>query len=113
MEELCYFSHANSIQNTTFKKKGKKKGKDGCFTCGSAEHWANKCPNKYKKLGQDSKSVNVTMVTLRVHLGTVICLPYFLFVNPQIGGLIQVQIFMGVLMGPFSPLTRSYTTIPS
>ena len=30
-------------------KKGKKKDKkrDGCFTCGSEEHWANKCPNKY------------------------------------------------------------------
>ena len=44
-------------------KKGKKKDKkrDGCFTCGSEEHWANKCPNKYKKPGQDSKSVNVTL----------------------------------------------------
>ena len=51
-------------QNTDFKKKGKKtfkknKKKDGCFTCGSEEHWANKCPNKYKKPGQDSKSVNM------------------------------------------------------
>ena len=40
-------------------KKGKKKDKrrDGCFTCGSDEHWAN----KYKKPAQDSKSVNVTL----------------------------------------------------
>ena len=32
-------------------KKGKKKDKkrDGCFTCGSEEHWANKCPNKYQE----------------------------------------------------------------
>src|SRR4051812_21426999 len=31
------------------------------FTCGSEEHWANKFTNKYKKPGQDSNSVNVTM----------------------------------------------------
>ena len=58
------FKGKNSVQqNTTFKKKGKKKDKrrDGCFTCGSEEHWANKCPNKYKKSAQDSKSVNVTL----------------------------------------------------
>ena len=44
-------------------KKGKKKDKkrDCCFTCGSEEHWANKCPNKYKKPRQDPKSVNVTL----------------------------------------------------
>ena len=44
-------------------KKGKKKDnkRDGCFTCGSEEHWSNKCPNKYKKPAQDSKSVNVTL----------------------------------------------------
>ncbi len=50
--------------NTDFKKKGKKtfeknKKDEGCFTCGSTEHWANKCPNKFKKSGQDSKSVNM------------------------------------------------------
>ena len=58
------FKEKNSVQqNTTYKKKGKKKDKkrDGCFTCGSDEHWANKCPNKYKKPAQDSKSVNVTL----------------------------------------------------
>ena len=55
----------NGVQhNTDFKKKGKKtfkknKKDEGCFTCGSVEHWANKCPNKYKKSGQDSKSVNM------------------------------------------------------
>ncbi|KAM3408252.1 hypothetical protein ACQJBY_001433 [Aegilops geniculata] len=51
-------------QSADFKKKGKKtfkknKKDEGCFTCGSLEHWANKCPNKYKKQGQDSKSVNM------------------------------------------------------
>ena len=52
----------SSRQNTTFKKgKNKDKKRDGCLTCGSEEHWANKCPKKYKKLGQDSKSVNVTL----------------------------------------------------
>ena len=55
----------NGVQhNTDFKKKGKKtfkknKKDEGCFTCGSVEHWANKCRNKYKKSGQDSKSVNM------------------------------------------------------
>ena len=47
------FKGNNKIQqNTTFKKKGKKNNKkkdDGCFTCGSENHWANKFPQKYKK----------------------------------------------------------------
>ena len=59
------FKGKNKIQqNTTFKKKGKKNNKkkdDGCFTCGSEDHWANKCPQKYKKPGQNSNSVNVVM----------------------------------------------------
>ena len=44
-------------------RRGKKKEKkrDGCFTCGLEEHWANKCTNKYKKPGQDSKSLSVTL----------------------------------------------------
>src|SRR3954469_11749709 len=47
-------------QSTDFKKKGKKtfkknKKDEGCFTCGSLEHWAN----KYKKQVFDSKSVNM------------------------------------------------------
>ena len=53
-------------QNTDFKKKGKKpfnkdKKKGACFTCGSEEHWAPKCPKKFKKPGQDSKSVNMVV----------------------------------------------------
>ncbi|XP_048551924.1 uncharacterized protein LOC125531639 isoform X2 [Triticum urartu] len=57
----------NGVQhNTDFKKKGKKtfkknKKDEGCFTCCLVEHWANKFPNKYKKSGQDSKSVNMIM----------------------------------------------------
>ena len=59
------FKGKNGVQqNTDFKKKGKKtfkknKKDEGCFTCGSTEHWANRCPNKFKKSGQDSKSVNM------------------------------------------------------
>ena len=50
------FKGKNSVQQNTTFKKGKKKDKkrDCCFTCGSEEHWANKCPNKYKKLRQDT-----------------------------------------------------------
>src|SRR5215216_4667772 len=57
------FKGKNSVQQNTTFKKGKKKDKkrDGCFTCGLEEHLANNCPNKYKKPGQDSKSVNVTL----------------------------------------------------
>ena len=41
--------------NTDLNKKGKKtfnkdKKKGGCFTCGSEEHWAYKCPNKTPSL---------------------------------------------------------------
>ena len=43
------------------KVKKKDKKRDGFFTCGSEEHLANKCPNKYGKPGQDSKSVNVIL----------------------------------------------------
>ena len=47
------FKGKNFVQQNTTIKKGKKKDKrrHGCFTYGSEEHWANKCPNKYKKPG--------------------------------------------------------------
>ncbi|KAK8458141.1 hypothetical protein SEVIR_3G316245v4 [Setaria viridis] len=32
-------------QSTTFKKK-KNKENEGCFVCGSIDHWAKKCPNR-------------------------------------------------------------------
>ena len=51
-----------------------------------------------KKPGQDSKSVNVTLSNNDGHLGMVICLQYFQFVSPPIGGLTLGPIFMCVLM---------------
>jgi hypothetical protein len=35
-------------QTTTFKKK-KNKEDEGCFVCGSMDHWAKKCPNHKRK----------------------------------------------------------------
>jgi hypothetical protein len=35
-----------SKQTTTFKKKKKNKKDDGCFVCGSPDHWAKKCSNR-------------------------------------------------------------------
>jgi hypothetical protein len=32
-------------QTAIFKKKKNKKEDDGCFICGSPDHWAKKCPN--------------------------------------------------------------------
>ena len=40
------------------KVKKKDKKRDGFFTCGSEEHLANKCPNKYKKPGTPSLSMS-------------------------------------------------------
>jgi hypothetical protein len=31
-------------QTTTFKKKNKED--EGCFMCGSSDHWVKKCPNR-------------------------------------------------------------------
>jgi hypothetical protein len=33
-------------QTTIFTKKKKNKEDEGCFVCGSFDHWANKCPNR-------------------------------------------------------------------
>ena len=105
-------------QNTDFKKKGKKtfkknKKDEGCFTCGSTEHWANRCPNKFKKSGQDSKSVNMIVgnnengASGYGNLFTV-----FQCFSLPIGGWIQVQVFMCVLTFHCSLLTRSQATGP-
>ena len=110
------FKGKNSVQqNTTFKKKGKKKDKkrDGCFTCGSEEHWENKFPIKYKKPGQDSKSVNVTLSNNDAVSGYGNLLPYFQFASPPIGGLTLGPIFMCVLMCLCFLLTRSHEIVPS
>ena len=47
------------------------------------------------------------------HLGMVICLPYFQFVSPPIGGLTLGPIFMCVLMCLCFLLTRSHEIVPS
>ena len=47
------------------------------------------------------------------HLGMVICLPYFQFVSPPIGGLTLGPIFMCVLMCLCFLPTRSHEIVPS
>jgi hypothetical protein len=48
-------------QTTTFKKK-KNKEDEGCFMCGSSDHWAKKCPNrKGRKPQPDQKIVNMVV----------------------------------------------------
>jgi hypothetical protein len=37
-----------SNQTSTFKKK-KKEEEEGCFVCGSPDHWVNKCPNRKER----------------------------------------------------------------
>jgi hypothetical protein len=57
-------------QTTTFKKKKKKKKKkdeeeeedEGCFMCGSPDHWAKKCPNyKGRKRQPEQKTTNMVV----------------------------------------------------
>jgi hypothetical protein len=51
-----------SKQTTTFNKKKKKKEGDGCFICGSLDHWAMKCPNcKGIKPQPEQKTVNMVI----------------------------------------------------
>jgi hypothetical protein len=44
-------------QTTTFKKKKNKE--NGCFVCGSDEHWASACP--HRKFKQETKSANIVV----------------------------------------------------
>jgi hypothetical protein len=47
-------------QNTIFKKKKNKKQDEGCFVCGSPDHWAKKCPNhKGRKPQPERETVNI------------------------------------------------------
>jgi hypothetical protein len=39
-------------QNTTFNKKKNKKEDEGCFACGSLDHWAKKCLNRKERKPQ-------------------------------------------------------------
>jgi hypothetical protein len=49
-------------QTTTFKKKKKNKEDEGCFVCGSADHWAKKCPNRKGREHQpEQKTVNMVV----------------------------------------------------
>jgi hypothetical protein len=57
-----------SKQTTTFKKKKKKKEEEeeeedeGCFMCGSPDHWAKKCPNyKERKRQPEQKTTNMVV----------------------------------------------------
>jgi hypothetical protein len=46
-------------QTTTFKKK---KNKEGCFVCGSPDHWAKKCTNrKGRKPQPEQKTLNMNV----------------------------------------------------
>jgi hypothetical protein len=38
-----------SNQTSTFKKKKKEEEDEGCFVCGSPDHWVNKCPNRKER----------------------------------------------------------------
>jgi hypothetical protein len=51
-------------QNTTFKKKKNKKEDEGCFVCGSLDHWIKKCTNrKGRKSQPEQKIVNMVINT--------------------------------------------------
>ena len=44
--------------STTFKKKGKKKGKENCFLCGEPGYWVKDCPERRDK---QKKAVNMVV----------------------------------------------------
>jgi hypothetical protein len=54
-------NNSKSNQTTTFKKK-KNKEDEGCFVCGSPDHWVKKCPNrKGRKHQPEQKTSNVVV----------------------------------------------------
>jgi hypothetical protein len=68
-------------QTTTFKKKKKNKEDEGCFMCGSPDHWAKKCPNhKGRKPQPEQKTVNMVVSTSRDRTSGYSNLPYVLSV---------------------------------
>jgi hypothetical protein len=65
-------------QTTTFKKK-KNKEEDGCFVCGSPDHWAKKCPNhKGRKPQYEQKTLNMVVSSSRGGTSGYGNLPYIL-----------------------------------
>jgi hypothetical protein len=84
-------------QNTEFKKKFNKKKNEGCFVCGSTEHWASACPTKFVKV---KKSANMVInETGGGTSGMVILYPiFFQSVIHLSGGWTVVLISMCVLI---------------
>jgi hypothetical protein len=67
-------------QTTTFKKK-KNKEDEGCFVCGSPDHWAKKWPNcKGRKPQPKQKTVNMVVSSSRGGTSWYSNLPYVLSV---------------------------------
>jgi hypothetical protein len=68
-------------QTTTFKKKKKNKEDEGCFMCGSPNHWAKKCPNhKGRKHQPEQKTTNMVVSSSRDGTSGYNNLPYVLSV---------------------------------
>jgi hypothetical protein len=69
-----------SKQTTNFKKKKNKKEDEGCFVCGSPDHWIKKCPNR-KTRNPQSEQRTMNMVTSTRNRTSRYCnLPYILYV---------------------------------
>jgi hypothetical protein len=85
-----------SKQTSTFKKKKKKKkkknGDEGCFVCGSPDHWAKMYPNhKGRKSQLEQKTVNMVVSSSGGETSGYSNLPYvFQCFNLLLGGLILV-----------------------
>jgi hypothetical protein len=70
-----------SKQTTTFKKKKKKNEDEGCFVCGSPDHWAKKYPNrKGRKPQPEQKTVNMFVFSSRGETSGYSNLPYVFLV---------------------------------
>jgi hypothetical protein len=50
-------------QTTTFKKNNNNKEDEGCFVCGSPEHWVKKCPNRKGRKPQPEQKTSNTVVS--------------------------------------------------
>jgi hypothetical protein len=71
----------NSKQTTTFKKKNNNREDEGCFVCGSPDHWAKKCPNrKGRKPQPEQKTANMVVSSSGDETSVYSNLPYVLSV---------------------------------